>query len=257
MSLPEPDLAYDLPVTSLRRSFEHARACDTADQVREIVERLVHPEDIAEEVLDAYRVMQICFDLDAPGKEPKPDDAIAARPRTVVEDYIWATRELTVLGGKCSFTCIATNVDPLARPSGAEGGLSDGLDYVGLTCDSSSTLVLGAVQSPGDVSAYPLLLRLFACLTEIVPPAQFERINQRHMMGIGRESSQFDLNLVLWDRNEETEASTLCELTRDLAEKMKAVLGSDPDFPSILRDVVCMRMNPDCFDGRMRLEWRI
>ena len=77
------------------------------------------------------------------------------------------------------------------------------------------------------------------------------------MMGIGRESSKFDLNLVLWDRNDEPDTSSLCELTRDLAENVKEVLGSAPDFPPILRDVVCMRMNPDRFGGRMRFTWRV
>lgn len=256
MSQPKPDHSFALPLTSLRRSFEDVRRRDAADQVREIVERLVHPQRIAEEVLDAYRVMQLFVDLAGKDADPKPEEA-PARPKTVVEDYIWPTRELVVHGDVCSFTCIATNVHPLSPSGDADCDLSGGVDYVGLTCDASSTLVLGAVQSPGDISAYPLLLRLFACLTEIAPPPQFERINQQHLMGIGRESSKFDLNLVLWDRNEEQEASTLCELTRDLAEMMKRVLAADPDFPPILRDVVCMRMNPDRFDGRVRFEWRV
>ncbi len=76
-------------------------------------------------------------------------------------------------------------------------------------------------------------------------------------MGIGRKTSKFDLNIVLWDRNQEPDTSPLCELTRDLAEKMKGALSVAPDFPPILRDVVCMRMNPDRFDGRMRFDWRV
>lgn len=257
MTQPEPDRPYALPVTTLRRSFEHARALGAADQTRELVERLIHPHAIADQVLDAYRVARGYFELDDEGDESKPEGSAGAEPKTLVEGYIWATRELAVLGDKCSFTCLATNVHPLWHGADATEGLSAGLDYVGLTCDSSSTLVLGAVQSPGDCSAYPLLLRLFACLTEIAPPTQFARINQRHMMGIGSEASKFDLNLVLWDKDEETESDPLCELTRDLAEKMKGVLAAAPDFPPILRDVVCMRMNPDRFDGRMRFEWRV
>ncbi len=258
MSQPQPDRSYALPVTALRRSFEHTRSLDSADQVREIVDRLVHPESTAAEVLDAYRVMQSCFDPDGEDEGPKPDaEDETARGATLVEDFFWPTRELQVLGDKCSFTCLATNVHPLSQTAHAGDGLSAGLDYVGLTCDVSSTLVLGVVQSPGDVSAYPLLLRLFACLTEIAPPAQFERINAQHMMGIGRESSKFDLNLVLWERNDEPDTSPLCELTRDLAENVKEALSSGPDFPPILRDVVCMRMNPAGFNGRMRFAWRV
>lgn len=258
MSQPEPDRSSALPVTGLRRSFEHVRSLDTADQVRKIVDQLVHPEVIADEVLDAYRVMQSCFDPDGEDEGPKLEDEDEPTPKaTLVEALFWTTRELRVLGDQCSFTCIATNVHPLSQAAHSDDNLSAGLDYVGLTCDSSSTLVLGAVQSPGDVSAYPLLLRLFACLTEIAPPSQFERINRKYMMGIGGESSKFDLNLVLWERDEEPDTSPLCELTRDLAENVKEVLRSAPSFPPILRDVVCLRMNPDRFDGRMRFAWRV
>jgi hypothetical protein len=202
-----------------------------------------------------------CFETDLDELDEKPESATPEtrleRGTTLVEDFIWETRELMVLGDRCSFTCLATNVHPLSFAAEASGGLSTGLDYVGLTCDTSATLVLGAVQAPGDATAYPLLLRLLACLTEIAPPPLWERANQRHFKGIGRPNSKFDLNLVRWDRSERPETNPIGELTRDLAEHVKRALHESGRFPPILRDVVCLRMNPDRFDGRMRFDWRV
>jgi hypothetical protein len=67
----------------------------------------------------------------------------------------------------------------------------------------------------------------------------------------------FDLNLVVWDHAEEDERATLDQLTRDLAEKVKGAIREHARFPEILRDIVCLRMNPARFDGRLRFCWRI
>lgn len=250
----------ELPVTALRRSFERARKLSPGEQIRDCVHQLTHPEELAGYVVDAFEVIDLsCLDLEVNDPEEPDEKTGYDGPPTAVEGYIWASRELMVLGDRCSFTCIATNLldpNPASSPRNAEQ-LSAGLDYVGLTCDDTGTLVLGAVQAPGDESAYPLLLRLFACLTEIAPPSQLEAMNRRHLMGIAGPSPRFDLNLVLWDREDAPETSPICELTRDLAEKLKEALLTSKSFPPILRDVVCLRMNPDRFDGRMRFEWRV
>lgn len=257
MSLPDPNVPQ-LPVTALRRSFERARSFEPTAQIQELVEQLIHPGRLSAEVLDAYEVMHSCFEAGGEEKaEPEPDGAASPCNATLVEDFFWEARELKVLGDRCSFTCLATNVHPLSPTAAASDGLSTGLDYVGLTCDPSATLVLGVVQAPGDATAYPLLLRLLACLTEIAPPALLECMNRRHFKGVARPTSKFDLNLVLWDRSERPETNPISELTRDLAENVKQGLQESGRFPPILRDVVCMRMNPDRFDGRMRFDWRI
>ena len=247
-----------LPVTALRSSFERARCLTPSQQIQECVHQLTHPELLASAVIDAHEVMELaCFDAAPDDAEKAEGGGSADRGPTLVEDFFWSTRELMVHGDRCSFTCIATNVDPIADAASTGERLSTGLDYVGLTCDDSGTLVLGAVQAPGDTTAYPLLLRLFACLTEISPAPQRERLNRDHLMGIAKPSTCFDLNLVLWDRNDQPETSPISELTRDLAEKLKEALVSADGFPDILRDVVCLRMNPDRFDGRMRFDWRV
>lgn len=251
---------FELPITALRRSFERARSLSAPAQIQECIHQLTHPGLLAAEVLDAWEVMQLsCFELGVEDGdlEAKTEPREAHAHTTLVEEFFYATRELMVLGDRRSFTCLSTNVHPLETRGGTADGLSTGLDYVGLTCDDSGALVLGVVQAPGDATAYPLLLRLLTCLAEIAPPAQLERMNQQHFLGVASPSSRFDLNLVLWDRSEEPETSPISELTRDLAEKVKGALVSSKSFPPLLRDVVCLRMNPDRFDGRMRFAWRI
>jgi hypothetical protein len=247
----------DLPVTALRRCFEHARSLEPAAQIQACVECLTCPGQVANLVFDAHRVLSTCFDGDGDAAEvdTKPDES-PVRSATLVEDFFWETRELMVLGD-ASFTCLATNVHPLAMGRGDESHLSQGVDYVGLTCDSSSTLVLGAVQAPGDSTAYPLLLRLLACLTEIAHPSQLERMNRDHFMGVARESTEFDLNLVLWDKSDDPETTPISQLTRDLAENVKSAIEESSEFPKVLRDIVCLKMNPDRFDGRLRFDWRV
>jgi hypothetical protein len=247
-----------LPVTALRRSFERARCLSPVAQIQECVDRLVRPERVAALVLDAYRAIERGL-AELEDEVPEPDEG--ARPATLVEQFFWKTREL-IVHGDASFTCLATNVHPLGPlPSIGSGRtperLSEGLDYVGLICDASSTLVLGVVQAPGDSTAYPLLLRLLACLTEMAPRAQRERMNHRHFLGVARESTRFDLNLVQWDRTDDPRTTPISQLTRDLAENVKRAIGESPDFPPILRDVVGLKMNPDRFDGRLRLDWRV
>lgn len=255
------------PATALRRSFERARALEFEQQIQECVDLLQHPELVVKEVLAAYEAVCALIESNEAQQAEDPgdgDDASKETPKaapTLVEDFFWETRELMVLRDKGSFTCLATDVVPFASPRARTGPqptrLSVGLDYVGITCDRDAVAVLGAVQAPGDATAYPLLLRLLANLTEISPPAQLARVNQERLHGIADPDKPFDLNLVLWDREDQPEMTPLSQLTRDLAEKVKQGLREEaPDF-STLRDIVCLRMNPDRFDGRMRFDWRV
>jgi hypothetical protein len=244
--------------TTLRQSFEQARSLPLGKQIQECVDLLQNPEFAVAEVLDAYRQVAEQF---ADGSSLGAPEADAEPPKptpTLVEGYFWETRELMVLGDKCSFTCLATNVDPSTPLYGSrsDSELSAGLDYVGLTCDKESVLVLGAVQAPGDATAYPLLLRLLACLTEIAPNGQLERMNREHFKGTADPERPFDLNLVLWD-SDRPETTPVSELTRDLAEHIKKGVLATADFPTRLRDIVCLRMNAERFDGRMRFDWRV
>jgi hypothetical protein len=251
------DAIEDHPHTGLRRSYERARGLGLAEQIRECVDQLGHPEVVVGEVLEAFEEVDAWAssrELPPPGE---PVDLSAVDLEELSREDFYSTREITVVGRRYSFTCLATDVDPLGdlRPSRAGG--RDGLDFVGLTCDALRTPVLGTVQSERDTSTWLLLLRGLACLAEMAPEAQVERLNKRFFLGsVGRRPA-FDLHLVVQDEAGRSERTTLDQLTHDLAEKLKLAIREHGRFPSILHDVVCLRMNRARFDGRLRLAWRV
>jgi hypothetical protein len=246
------------PITALRTSFERVRALPPEQQVDECVDQLGQPELIVAELVDSIQTVDSWL---AAIQAPDGDDACEDRKRepTLVESYIYEGRDLSVVGQPCAFTCLSTNVNPLPGTSTPDPKLSSGLDYVGLTCDRTTTPVLGAVQAPGDATAYPLLLRALACLSEMVPKAQTDRLNQRFFRGALESEPVFDLNLVVWDLSEEEEVESIpiYEFTRDLSETVKRAVLERLEVPRILRDIVCLRMNPTRFDGRLRFDWRV
>jgi hypothetical protein len=106
-------------------------------------------------------------------------------------------------------------------------------------------------------SAYPILLRSLSSLIELARPGCFSGLDRDIYRGIVGETPAFDLTLVLWDEEGIDLRRPLCELTRDLAEVLKSMLASESRFPPILNDIVCLRMNPKRFDGRLRFVWRV
>jgi hypothetical protein len=247
----------DHPHTGLRRSYERVRGLGLAEQIRECVDQLGHPEVVVGEVLEAFSEVDAWASSRELPPAGEPVDLSAVDLDELSREDFYSTREITVVGRRYSFRCLATGVDPLGdlRPSPAGG--RDGLDFVGLTCDALRTPVLGAVQSERDTSAWLLLLRGLACLAEAAPEAQVERLNKQFFLGsVGRRPA-FDLHLVVWDEPGPSERTTLDQLTQDLAEKLKLAIREHGRFPSILHDVVCLRMNRARFDGRLRLAWRV
>lgn len=210
------------------------------------------------ELVDAFQTVESWLETNGIPGDSQPREEPEREP-TLAESYIYEGRDLFVLGQPCAFTCLSTNVNPLPGAASSEARLSSGLDYVGLTCDETTTPVLGAVQAPGDATAYPLLLRALACLSEMAPRLQARRLNRWFFKGALGEEPVFDLNLVVWDASdeEEAEATPIRQLTRDLAEKVKIAILERSELPTILRDIVCLRMNPNRFDGRLRFDWRV
>jgi hypothetical protein len=251
------DAIDDHPHTGLRRSYERARTFDFPEQVRECVDQLGHPEVVVGEVLEAFHRVEEwgrACELPPPGE---PVDMSAIDLEELSREDFYATREISVVGRRYSFTCLATNVDPLGDLRPSRGGGREGLDFVGLTCDAHRTPVLGTVQSDRDTSAYLLLLRGLACLAEMAPEAQVERMNKQFFLGAVGRRPAFDLHLVVWDEAGSSERTTLEQLTHDLAEKLKLAIRQHGRVPDILHDIVCLRMNRARFDGRLRLAWRV
>ena len=169
--------------------------------------------------------------------------------------FFYPSRELFVQGDRCSFTCLATSV---GFRDGGSVSERDRMDYTAVTCESRPFPVLGFTQSSDTESAYPLLLRSLSSLIELTKPCRFDLLDREIYRGILGPAPAFDLSIVLWDEDEVVDPRRpLCELSRDLAEVLKATLQAEPRFPPILNDIVCLRMNPKRFDGRLRYVWRV
>jgi len=170
--------------------------------------------------------------------------------------FFYPARELFVQGDRCSFTCLATTVG--FQVGGVDETHSDRIDYAAVTCESRPFPILGFTQSSETESAYPLLLRSLSSLIELTKPNRFNAFDRDIYRGILGPAPAFDLCLVLWDEDEIVDPRRpLCELTRDLAEVLKRALYAEPRFPPVLNDIVCLRMNPKRFDGRLRFVWRV
>jgi len=243
-----------LPYTALRRTYERARRLPPSDQLDECVDQLLHPELLEAELLAAGREIEAAAGQLEPGIAFASD--VVCDPR---ESWFYPSRDLSVLGAPSAFTCLACAVEPLGDPR--ERGAAEGpLDYVGFTCDESFTPVLGAVQSGTDANEYPLLLRALANLMELSSPPQIDQANRSLFRGALRMPPRFDLNLVCfdaWEAGQPLEHTPISELTRDLAERACDVLRAESSLGGLLRGIVCLRMNPDRFDGRLRFVWRV
>ncbi len=176
--------------------------------------------------------------------------------------FFYPSRELFVQGDGCSFTCLATEIEFLdgegdGSPRTQDVQNADRIDYAAVTCESRPFPVLGFTQSAESESAYPLLLRSLSSLIELTRGRRFDLLDRDIYRGILGPAPAFDLALVLWDEDAEDGRRPLCELTRDLAEVLKASLAAERRFPPVLNHIICLRMNPKRFDGRLRFVWRV
>jgi hypothetical protein len=240
--------------TPLRQIYEEARGMDLAGQIRACVDLLENPDLLVADIVETFRQVDDRF---ASGEFDPANLALAGdelREAQEEPEWYYEGRDLSVLGGG-SFTCLASGVEPLPRTK--EEGACEGFDYVGLSCDASLGPVLGTVQSDHDNTAYLLLLRGLAGLAEMAPRAQIERMNGQYFKRALKPNPSFDLNLVTWEHCEGEERTPISQFTRDLSELVKKTIAQRSAFPRALRDIVCLRMNPIRFDGRMRFDWRV
>ncbi len=165
--------------------------------------------------------------------------------------FFYPSLDLFVQGDRCSFTCLASAIDI------SDGEGAGRIDFAAVTCESKPFPILGFTQTSEMESAYPILLRSLSSLIELARPGCFSGLDRDIYRGIVGETPAFDLTLVLWDEEDIDSRRPLCELTRDLAEVLKSMLASESRFPPILNDIVCLRMNPKRFDGRLRFVWRV
>jgi hypothetical protein len=144
-----------------------------------------------------------------------------------------------------------------ARPEDAPVEERHGLDYVGLVHAPRGGAALGAVSCDRESTPYLLLLRLLNGLAELAPRVQIERLEREITKGSLGADAVFDLHLVLWNQPDDPERTQLSLLTRDLAEVVKGGLVEAWQFPDLLRDILCLRMEASEFEGTLELDWRV
>lgn len=246
--------------TLLRASYQRIRALPEERQLEECVDLLENPDLLVAEFVESCCVVEAhVAGRSARGVSTAPPEPSEAEE--LVLEYFYSGREIAVADGRApGFRCIASDVLPLwgMRRGGAE---REGLDYVALGVeswvDSKPRPALGAVQSAVDSTPLCVLLRLLACMAELAPKPQRERLDGELFGGALGSEPAYDLQLVLFDTASGPEVSTLHELTRDLAEVVKLSALDDPLFPRVLGAISAFRMDPDAFEGTLGLCWSV
>ncbi len=235
--------------TALRALEMRTRALPLDAQMVECIELLQSPEFVVEDLVRSVEQVR------ETGSQTRRVELVSDQ-ETKRDAFFYASRELFVQGERCSFTCLATSVGFM--DDGIDANRSHRIDYTAVTCESRPFPVLGFTQSCETESAYPVLLRSLSSLIELTKPRRFDVLDREIYRGILGPAPAFDLCLVLWDEDEVVDPRRpLCELSRDLAEVVKTTLRAEPRFPPVLNDIVCLRLNPKRFDGRLRFVWRV
>jgi len=246
------------PITAmaLRELELRSRGLPLEAQMMECVDLLQSPELVVDELLRSLEQIRTAG--------PERDRIELTRDQHARSEgaFFYPSRELFVRGDRCSFTCLATSLDfqkAGAAPSSPTPRRSPhAIDYAAVTCEARPVPVLGFTAANESESAYPILLRALASLIELTRPRCFDLLDREVYRGLLGPAPAFDLALVLWDEEgPEDPRRPLCELSRDLAEVLKKALRSEPRFPPVLLDFVCLRMNAKRFDGRLRFAWRV
>jgi hypothetical protein len=241
--------------TVLRALEIRTRTLPLEVQMVECIDLLETPELVVDDLVRSVEQVR-------ESKGPVGRIELVANEELRKDAFFYPSRELFVQGDTCSFTCLATSVgfrdDQIAALDDDESGSPPRIDYAGVTCESRPFPVLGFTQFSYSESAYPILLRSLSSLIELTRPRRFDVLDREIYRGILGPAPAFDLVLVLWDEQEAVDPRRpLCELSRDLAEVLKRTLSAEPRFPPVLNDIVCLRMNPKRFDGRLRFVWRV
>ena len=239
-----------IPLTPLRAAYERVRRLSLGEQLSDCADQLGYPDVLASDLAASLEMIRAWRASLAGETLPCSFAELDASPDP--DAVFYASREIAVLGAPCSFTCLATGLDPL----GADGQ-RDPIDYAAVTCDGDRTPVLGAVQSERDASAYPLLLRGLATLVEVASSDRLAALDESVFRGLLGRPPRFDLDLVVFEEWDQSERTAIEQLTRDLAENALTLMQGDPTCAGLLRSVVCLRMNPDRVDFRLRFGWRV
>ncbi len=240
------------PETVLRTRYERLRGLDPGQQVEDCIKYIANPEILVFEFLESFAAIETVSAQHEFSLRPPPADG-----GEVVLGHFNEGLEVAVDGlDGYAFQCLASNLSPLGRSSGYEDDPS-GLDYLGLVQGPQGGLVLGVVPWLLEFTPYSLFMRALNCLAELAPSSQIERLSRDFLGGALQGPPTFDLHVIVPHGLELEEVVTLAQLTRDLAEKLATLLREAPQFPDVLRHVLCVRLEESAFQGRVELDWRV
>jgi GNAT superfamily N-acetyltransferase len=116
---------------------------------------------------------------------------------TLMLEHFYESQRITVPGEDgFDFQCVATNFVPVPGQCPSKGGERDGLDYIGIRSEHFASPIFGGMQSADDQTPYTVMMRLFACLGEMLAPVCLERLSEGCLKGMLSAVPLFDLHLV-------------------------------------------------------------
>jgi hypothetical protein len=250
-----------LPSTRMRDSYLRARSIDFDQQIQECADLLSHPELLVDEMLDSYAVIKSFGESDLDLVCDLTREPPAEEEAELLLEHFYEGRQIAVVTPNqpgWEYRCLATDVRPVPELISSSHSARDGFDYIAERPDPSTRPILGVAESMDDSSAYPLILRLLSCLTELAPARQLNFVNSDFLEGSLQPEACFDLHMVVWDDGHfEGQASTLCELSRDLAEVARNGMAQSAELASRIGTIYCLRMNPTDFQGELHEMWRL
>lgn len=239
------------PRTPLRASYERIRGLDAESQLSECIDLLGYPDVLANDLAEAYVLMDSC------AEPPPPPDASADDDDEIQLERFIAGERIRITGEEpAELQLLHGQLDPLAdgRP---------GLDYVAMQHGSDPAPVLGVVATADESTPYSVLMRLLCCFTEMTPPAMLAYWDEHLFKGALGDAPRFHLHLGLWSPGEMTVRGlgpahfSLHELTRDLAGLAKEACLESPPLGSYLASVTCLRLDAGDFESPLEFEWRV
>jgi hypothetical protein len=251
MATPNPGTASAAPRTPLRASTERIRGSAAEAQLEECIDLLQHPDVLANDLAEAYVLLDSC------GEPPQPPTAPDEDPEEISLERFHAGDRIQVVGAESAeLRLLAGQLDPIA-----DAGF--GLDYVGMQVDPDPAPVLGAVAKVDESTPYSVLMRLLCCFTEMAPPAMLAFWDEHLFKGALGDSPRFHLHLGLWSPSEMTVRGlgpahfSLQELTRDLAALVREACRESPPLGSYLASITCLELDPEDSDGPLAFQWRV
>ncbi len=249
VATPAAPAAPAFPETVLRARYERLRGLEPVEQVKECIEYIGNPEILTFEFLESFAAIErACAQHEFSLRLPPSGEIVLGHFREGLEVVVDG------LDGY-AFNCLATNLSPLGRSTADEDDPS-GVDYLGLVQGPGGGLVLGVVPWLLEFTPYSLLMRALNCLAELAPSSQIERLS-RDFLGGAKGPLVFDLHVIVPHGVELDEVVTLSQLTRDLSEKLGILLRDAPQFPNVLRSIMCVRLDESAFQGRLEFDWRV